>query len=215
MTDTVMGLYGGGFKQKEMLSARFGDVLSWMYLLTATLKRFKAEGEQQKDRVYVEFIGAYALTQIQEAYAGIYANIGSGFVNFIFKYLIGFTFKINSFSSKPDDRLYIALAEKLSKDNESRKTLTQGIYLPEDDKEALSAIDRCFEHVLEARSIKAKIKTALRSKTLHKGESLYEDALSTNVISADEYEQLNKVQKMSESVIQVDTYKVDDYLARK
>lgn len=215
MTDTVMGLYGGGFKQKEMLSARFGDVLSWMYLLTATLKRFKSEGEKAQDRVYVEFIGAYALTQIQDAYAGIYANIGSGFVNFLFKHVVGFTFRVNSFSSKPDDSLYIALAEKLSKNNASRKTLTEGIYLPEDDTEALSAIDRCFERVLETKNIKSKIKKAIRAKTLHKSASLFEDALSAGVISTDEYEQLNQVQKMSESVVQVDTYKVNDYLARR
>lgn len=215
MTDTVMGLYGGGFKQKEMLSARFGDVLSWMYLLTATLKRFEVEGEQEKDRVYVEFIGAYALTQIQEAYAGIYANIGSGFVNFILKRLVGFSFRVNSFSSKPDDSLYIALAEKLSKDNESRNKLTEGIYLPEDNTEALSAIDRCFESVLETKAIKSKIKKAIHAKTLHKGASLFDDALSAGVISTGEYELLSKVQEMSEAVVQVDTYKVDDYLARR
>jgi acyl-CoA dehydrogenase len=215
MTDTVMGLYGGGFKQKEMLSARFGDILSWMYFLTATLKRFEAEGEQQQDRVYVEFIGAYAMTQIQKAYEDIYANIGSGFVNFIFRYVVGFIHRINTFATKPSDRLYIALAEKLSHDNVSRNTLTEGIYLPEDETEALTAIDRCFEHVLEAKSIKAKIKKALRSKTLQKGPTLYADALDADVITTDEFEHLVRTQEMSEEVVQVDTFKVKDYLARR
>ena len=215
MTDTVMGLYGGGFKQKEMLSARFGDVLSWMYLLTATLKRYEAEGEKEEDRVYVEFIGAYALNEIQKAYEGIFANIGSGFVNFVFKYLVGFTCRVNTFSSKPDDRLYIALAEKLSKDDASRNALTEGIYLPQDEQEALTAIDRCFASVLETKAVKSKIKKAIKAKTLRKGSTLYRDALEANVITAEEYELLSRVQEMSEAVVQVDTYKVDDYLARK
>ncbi|MEN8147212.1 MAG: acyl-CoA dehydrogenase [Campylobacterota bacterium] len=215
MTDTVMGLYGGGFKQKEMLSARFGDVLSWMYLLTATLKRFEAEGEKEEDRVYVEFIGAYALAEIQNAYAGIYANIGSGFVNAVFKYLVGFSFRVNAFSSRPSDKLYRALAKKISNDNASRNTLTEGIYLPEDDAEALSAIDRCFESVLETKAIRSKIKNAIKKRTLHKGATLYKDALDANVITLDEYDLLSKTQAMSEAVVQVDTYRVKDYLARK
>ncbi len=215
MTDTVMVLYGGGFKQKEMLSARFGDVLSWMYLLTATLKRFDTEGQREEERPYVEFIGAYALTQIQNAFGGIYANIGSGFVNFLFKYLVGFSFRVNAFSSPPQDRLYIALAERLTKDNSSRNRLTEGIYLPQDDTEPLSAIDRCFEQVLETKAIMSKIKSAVRAKTLSKGASLYRDALEKAVIDTQEFDLLNKVRAMSEAVVQVDTYKVDDYLARK
>ena len=215
MTDTVMGLYGGGFKQKEMLSARFGDVLSWMYLLTATLRRFEAEGEKEEDRVYVEFIGAYALTQIQDAYAGIYANIGSGFINGVFKYVVGFTFKINTFASKPDDKLYIALAEKITKDNSSRNALTEGIYLPDDENEPMRAIDSCFEHVLETKAIKVKIKNAIRTKILHKGPTLFADALEASVITAQEHTLLLVTQKMSEEVVQVDTFSVKDYLARK
>ncbi len=215
MTDTVMGLYGGGFKQKEMLSARFGDVLSWMYLLTATLRRFEAEGEKDEDRVYVEFIGAYALNQIQNAYDGIYANIGSGFVNFIFKHLVGFSFRVNAFSSKPSDKLYSALAKKLSSDNTSRNTLTEGIYLPENDAEALSAMDRCFESVLQTKTVRSKIKDAIKTKTLHKGATLFKDALDADVITQEEYELLSRTQAMSEAVVQVDAYKVKDYLARK
>ncbi len=215
MTDTVMGLYGGGFKQKEMLSARFGDVLSWMYLLTATLKRFEAEGEKAEDRVYVEFIGNYALSQIQNAYSGIYANIGSGVINAFFKYLAGFSLRINPFASGPSDRLYRALAQKLTGDNNSRHVLTEGIYLPEDEAESLSAIDRCFESVLATRGIITKIKDAVHAKTLHKGPSLYEDALANQIIDDDEYDRLRRVQQMREAVVQVDTYKVDDYLARK
>ena len=215
MTDTVMGLYGGGFKQKEMLSARFGDILSWMYILTATLKRYEAEGERQEDRVYVEFIGAYTLTQIQRAYEDIYANIGSGVINFIFKYIVGFIHRVNTFASKPSDSLYIALAKKISQDNVTRNTLTEGIYLPDDDTESLAAIDRCFENVLKTKSIKVKIKKALRSKTLHKGATLYADALDADVITTDEFELLVRTQEMSKEVVQVDTYKVKDYLARK
>ena len=108
-----------------------------------------------------------------------------------------------------------ALAKKISNDNASRNTLTEGIYLPEDDTEALSAIDRCFESVLETKAIRSKIKNAIKKRTLHKGATLFKDALDANVITKEEYDLLSKTQAMSEAVVQVDTFKVKDYLARK
>lgn len=215
MTDVVMGLYGGGFKQKEMLSARFGDVLSWMYILTATLKRFEAEGENTEDCPYVKFVGAYALTEIQQAYEGIYANIGAGAVNILFKYGIGSLHKINPLSPKPSDELYRTLAANLTGDLANRNRLTNGIYLPDDGNEAMRAIENCFEKVLDAKSIKAKIKQAIKAKTLHKGPSLYQDAVDAEVITPQEHAQLLEAQALSERVVQVDAFKVDDYLARR
>ncbi len=37
---------GGDLKRKEKLSARLGDILAQMYLISATLKRYEAEGRQ-------------------------------------------------------------------------------------------------------------------------------------------------------------------------
>jgi len=215
MTDVVMGLYGGGFKKKEMLSARFGDLLSWMYLLSATLRRYEAEGKREEDKVYVEFIAANSLKEIQNAYEGIYANIGSGFVNLVFRLLFGFTCRLNTFSSMPADSTYRQLADKLSTGMESRNVLTEGIYRPEDEKEALAAIDACFAKVLEAKVVKTRIKKALGAKKLQKGAALYEDALNGNIITTQEYDLLKEAQAMSEAVVQVDIYTIDDYLARK
>ncbi len=215
MTDVVMGLYGGGFKKKEMLSARFGDVLSWMYLLSAALRRFEAEGMREGDKDYIEFIASHALKEIQTAYDGIFANIGSGFVNVVFRFLFGYTYRLNAFSCMPADSLYRALADKLSADIESRNVLTEGIYRPEDEKEALGALDACFAKVLEAKAVRTKIRDALSSKELQKSAELYEDALAGNVITEQEYDLLKKAEAMSEAVVQVDTYKTDDYLARK
>ncbi len=215
MTDVVMGLYGGGFKQKEMLSARFGDVLSWMYLLTATLRRFEAEGRKEEDKVYVEFIGAQALSEIQKAFDAIYANIGNGFVHFVFKNIIGYATKLNALASEPNDKLYIALAAKLSQENATRQTLTEGIYIPDDPKAAMAEMDHCFEAVLQAKPIKVKIKKALKAKQLHKSETLFEDALAAKIITQEEYQYVIQTQRESENVVQVDAFSVQDYLARK
>ena len=47
--DIALLALGGGLKRDEMISARFGDLLSELYLLSAVLKRWKDEGEQEAD----------------------------------------------------------------------------------------------------------------------------------------------------------------------
>ena len=111
--------------------------------------------------------------------------------------------------------LYVALAEKLTKERESRSKLAEGIYRPKGKDEALAAIDRCFDKLLESVPIKEKIKEAIKANKLKKGVSLYEDALELGLITVQEHALLINVQTLSEAVVQVDTYKTDDYLARR
>ena len=47
--DVALLSLGGALKRQEMISARFGDVLSELYLLSAVLKRFEDEGRQEAD----------------------------------------------------------------------------------------------------------------------------------------------------------------------
>jgi len=49
LADISMGVLGGALKRKEKLSARLGDVLSMLYLCSATLKRYEDEGRQVAD----------------------------------------------------------------------------------------------------------------------------------------------------------------------
>ena len=49
LADVSMGVLGGELKRKEKLSARLGDILSCLYLCSATLKRYEDEGRQPAD----------------------------------------------------------------------------------------------------------------------------------------------------------------------
>ena len=47
--DAALLVLGGDLKRQEMLSARFGDILSELYLSSAALKRWRDEGQQEDD----------------------------------------------------------------------------------------------------------------------------------------------------------------------
>ena len=53
--DIALLTLGGALKRKEMISARFGDILSELYLLSAVLKRWEDEGRQEADLPLVEW----------------------------------------------------------------------------------------------------------------------------------------------------------------
>src|SRR5690554_696110 len=49
MSDVAMGVLGGELKRKERISARLGDMLSYLYIGSAVLKRYEDEGRQKDD----------------------------------------------------------------------------------------------------------------------------------------------------------------------
>ena len=63
--DMALLTLGGALKRKEMLSARFGDILSELYLLSAALKRWQDEGRQQADFAALEWCMASGFKTIE------------------------------------------------------------------------------------------------------------------------------------------------------
>lgn len=215
-TDVVMALYGGGFKQREMLSARFADILSWMYLLSATMRRYDAEGRRQEDRVYLEWVAKYSLNQIQLSYEQIFANLGSGVIGWIFKYPVRWYARLNSLSTPPSDKDHIRVSQTLLRADELRERLTDGIFIPQDSSQSLYNIEKAFAQVEQTLPIKRKIKKAIRAKTLPKAPltTLFDKALEEGVITQDELELLKSTQILSDEVVQVDSYESQKYVDR-
>jgi acyl-CoA dehydrogenase len=72
--DVSMLALGGELKRRERLSARLGDILSQLYLLSATLKRFEDDGRPESDLPLVRWGAEDALHQASAAFAGLLAN---------------------------------------------------------------------------------------------------------------------------------------------
>src|SRR3979409_2695934 len=79
---------GGTLKRKEMLSARFGDILSELYLLSAALKRWTGEGRPPADFAALEWCMATGFRTIENRFAEIFANLPNRFVAVVLKFLL-------------------------------------------------------------------------------------------------------------------------------
>jgi acyl-CoA dehydrogenase len=217
LTDLVLAFYGGGFKQKEMLSARFGDVLSWMYLLIAAIRRYEAEGQSDEDKAYLQWIGDYAFYEIQTAYEAIFYNLGSGPIRWLFAGPLRWCVRLNPMGKMPSDRVYRRVSDKITVPGEARDRLTEGVYLPQDEGEQLRKIEEALSMLYALHEPKMKIKKALREGVLQKKEksALYLAAMEKGVVNNKEYARLSEAEEFAEEVIQVDAYSISDYLERK
>jgi acyl-CoA dehydrogenase len=137
LADVSMGALGGALKRKEKLSARLGDVLSLLYLCSATLKRYEAEGRQAADAPLMHWSIWDAMFKAQNAFEGVISNFPN---RFLAELLWRFVFPLGRPYEVPSDQLGHEVAAILIEPSEARDRLTADMYLPQgDDMTAASA----------------------------------------------------------------------------
>jgi len=67
VSDICLLVLGGELKRKEKLSGRFADVLSFMYLSSATLKQYENHGRQEDELPLVDWAMRYSFHKMEEA----------------------------------------------------------------------------------------------------------------------------------------------------
>lgn len=200
LTDLIMGLFGGTLKQREMISARFGDILSNSYLLMATMRRYKEEGYAKEYEVFMRYIGDFTLSNIQKAYDEIAHNLFSGFVFAPIRWYM----RLNRMGKPANDQQLHQLAQSILTQGTIRDALTQDVYVGSQ----LYKLEEAFTLHNVAKPIISKMKKAMRSKLLPKEpfDTLIAPALEKGVIGSDEAELLRQAFTLKHEVIQVDSY---------
>jgi acyl-CoA dehydrogenase len=125
--DVAMAVLGGALKRREKISARLGDVLSLLYLCSATLKRFEDDGRPVEDLPLLDWSMQDALFKIQQAFEGVIQNFPNRAVRIVLGTLI---FPIGKHLSPPSDQLGHAVAALLMQPGAARDRLSAGMYLP-------------------------------------------------------------------------------------
>ncbi len=216
MSDIAMGSLGGTLKFREKITGRFADVLSWMYLCSATLRRFEAEGRRKEDLPFVHYVMQYGLTQIQNAFDGIFKNIGVAGLGWLFGGIVRAWSRINTLSPEVSDKISHQVSTLIQKDSEQRDRLTDGIFYPSREGEALKRLEIAFKTVKAAEDTEKKIRQALKSKKIPKvkGPKLVEEALKAGVISEMEAANLKKAEELRLDAITVDDFSQTEYVNR-
>jgi acyl-CoA dehydrogenase len=215
LTDSAFLSFGGSLKRHEKLTGRFADMLSWLYLGSATLRRFLAEGELEADLPYVNWAMAYSLAQIQGALESILENVP--LPRFILMPIVAWV-RLNPIGNSPSDLLGGEIAKSIQTRGGDRDRLTAGIYIPTDPTEALGRLELALELSDRSEPIFQKLKTAMRSALMPQIkldgnlEEAIELALTANIVSENEASLLRAAELARHDAIQVDAFTLDEYM---
>ncbi len=197
LSDVSMLVLGGGLKRREKLSARLGDILSLMYLASATLKRYEDDGRQQADAPLLHWAIWDAMFKAQNAFEGVLANYPSKFVAWLLARVI---FPLGRPYVVPADDLGHEVAKLLIAPSATRDRLTTGMYVPRDENDAIGVIELALEATLAAEPIEARQRAA--AKKVGAGGT----AIS---LTAEETALLQRRNSLRDKVVRVDDFPQD------
>jgi acyl-CoA dehydrogenase len=214
IADISMGTMGGALKRKEKLSARLGDILSLMYLATATLKRFEAEGRHSADAPLMHWAIWDCMFRIQQAFEGVIANFPNKFVAVALRSVI--VFPLGRPYVVPSDKLGHQVAALLLEPSPTRDRLTSAVHLPTDVEEPVGALEAALVATIAAEPVEAKLKDARRQgrfdpKVFASGDvdEIWRLARDAGVISTQDYALVERRNAMRDKVIRVDDFPYD------
>ena len=215
MSDIAMGVLGGSLKLKEKLTGRYADVLSWMYIGTAVLRRYEAEGRSREDLPFVHFSMNHALYEIQKAFDGIFGNLPVPGLTWFFAGPLRMWSSFNALAGEANDKHTHKIASLILTDSEQRRRHTEGVYMPPNDIEQLGLLEEAFRVIKRAEEIDRRVRTAVKAKSIPKvkGRALYDAALEKGVITGDEHAVLLRSEALRTAAIQVDDFSQEEYLS--
>jgi acyl-CoA dehydrogenase len=186
---------GGALKRKEKISGRLGDVLSMMYLVSATLKRYEAEGRIKADLPLVRWAVRDALHRAQEAIEGILSNFPAKPVATLLRWMI---FPRGKKLRPPLDSRNRECAQIALEPGAARERLTAGMYVPKGE-DATGVLEAAFLAAVACEPIEKKLREARKNGVNE----------PTSVLSSEELAQWQRKEALRKEVIRVDDFPQD------
>ena len=154
--DMALLILGGALKRHEMLSARFGDILSELYLMSAVLKRWQDEGRQQADLPLLAWCMESGFATIEARLDENFANFPNRPVAWMLRFLL---LPLGPRRRGPSDRLTDACAELLLAPSATRDRLTVDIFHGTGD-DGLARLERAFELTIATQPLRERLHKA-------------------------------------------------------
>src|SRR5688572_4529632 len=160
VTDAAMFSLGGELKRRELLSARLGDVLSYLYLASMVLKHYQDQGEPPEDLPLVVWSCRTLLYKTQEQLHGLLRNFPNRFVAAILRFFI---FPRGRTYSAPSDVLGQEIVELMINPTATRERLAAGIYTAVEPGNQLGLLQQAMEIAEQVKPLERRVFDARRA----------------------------------------------------
>ncbi|UJD88206.1 acyl-CoA dehydrogenase [Rahnella aquatilis] len=213
LADVSMGVLGGSLKRRERISARLGDILSQMYLATATLKRYDEEGCNEADLPLAHWGVQDCLHQAEVAIDDLLRNFPNRFVAGVMRVVI---FPLGRSHSAPSDRLDHELARILQVPSATRSRIGRGQYLTPSEHNPVGLLEEALQDILAAEPVHKRLCEAMGKKLpFTRLDMLAQKGLDAGHLSADDARILSRAEESRLRSINVDEFEPDALAAQK
>lgn len=214
LADTSMLVLGGSLKRRERLSARLGDVLSYLYLGSAVLKRFEDLGRPNADLPLLEWSMEDCLQMIQTRLDEVLRNFPDRRIAALLRLLI---FPLGRHHHGPSDRVGSQVARLMMEPGPARNRLVEGAFVSVDPEEAGGAVLYALERVIAAEPIEQRIQNAIRTGKLRldRGQGMGRAALEAGIIGQKDMDILDEADHARERLIMVDDFTPEELMPKK
>ena len=201
-SDVALLTLGGALKRKEMLSARLGDVLSDLYFLSATLKRWEDEGRQDADFPLLSYVMKDGFARIETALDEVFTNLPNRLAGWLLRVA---TLPLGPTQRGPSDELTRQCADILLAPSPTRDRLVQGVYIGGGDT-AIGRLLDAFEHTVQTQPLHDRLRKA-RVRDWH-------EALDRGLIDETEAHALEAADASVAEAIAVDDFAPEELTRR-
>ncbi|AND71111.1 acyl-CoA dehydrogenase [Dyella thiooxydans] len=203
--DVFMGVLGGKLKFKEKLSARLGDVLSYLYIASAMLKRYEDTGRPEADRPLLAWAFHECVWRMQMALDGAIRNFPVKPVGWLLRVLV---FPFGRREVPPSDRLGRRVAAIITAPGEARDRLTEWAYLTPSANNTVGRMNALLPDVIAAEPVERKFLKAQKTGqfTSHEYNDQLLEAAKAGVITDGEAALLKRVREGTFEFISVDDF---------
>ena len=205
VADVGLLMLGGEMKRKEKLSARYGDILSHLYMTSAVLKQFEDQGRPEADLPLVEWACRDSLFAMQQALEGILRNFPSRPIAWLMRFLV---LPLGRPYAPPSDRLGHQVADILLAPSDARDRLTRHAFTSTDPKDPVGRMEHALKQTLAAEPVEEKLQAGLKKRlTPANYLSLVDAGARQNVLTAQEAALLRDAHAVARDAIDVDEFK--------
>ena len=212
VADVTMLSLRDSLKMREMMSARLGDLLSMLYLISMVLKQHHDQGRPEEDLPLVEWACRYLLHRYQEAMHGILLNLPNRVTARLCRWLI---FPLGRRFHKPADALDRQIAGLVSRATGTRQRLIDGVYLTPAANNPVGGLNALLPEVDAADLLYRRLQQAVKQGRVAAavGPGAVDQAVAAGVLDAEEAQALRNYEEKIMAYINVDEFDYQD-LAR-
>ncbi|HHJ18452.1 MAG TPA: acyl-CoA dehydrogenase [Gammaproteobacteria bacterium] len=202
--DFALLILGGGLKRKEKLSGRFADVLSYLYLGSAVMKRYEDDDRPVEDLALVQWSMDHLLFKTQEALDGIIRHFPLKPVCWMLRAMV---FPLGRRLNPPADHLGHLISQLMMTPGETRDRLIDGIFYTQDKDDPTGRVEHALMLTLQVEPLEKRLREA---GVTRKYSEEYEDWVHRlqheNIINNEEAQLLLTAHQAIRNAIMVDDF---------